>query len=271
MTQWLVFTDLDGSLLDHDTYSYEEAESTLSKLEKDRTPVIFTTSKTRVEVISLRKEMQNQHPFIVENGAAVLIPNNYFSKMPKGCQEHEGYWVYSFSQTRKHWLELLDKIKADYAEHFDHFANMSIKEISAATGLSADQAQLANTREYSEPIQWQGNDALKQTFVEELESLGGTVLQGGRFLNLSGAHCKGKALLWLAEQYLNDSIPSDLKTLALGDSQNDISMLEKADYGCLIRSPSHSPPELRRKTNYLISDHFGPKGWAQGVNKIIYS
>lgn len=271
MNQWIIFTDLDGSLLDHDNYRYDEAKPVLSNLKRDHIPVIFTTSKTRVEVLEFKKEMKNQHPFIVENGAAILIPNDYFPEMPEGCIEQDDYWVYELSLAREHWLEILESIKPSMPAHFNHFSNMSIKEICQATSLSAQQAELANAREYSEPIQWLGSETDKQVFIEKLESLGGSVLQGGRFLNLSGDHCKGKAMAWLLKQVRHYSIPSNLNTLALGDSQNDVSMLELSDYACLIRSPSHPPPKLSRKTSYLISEYFGPKGWAQGVNKIIYS
>ena len=270
MKQWLIFTDLDGSLLDHDNYSYKAAEKVLSKLKADHIPVIFTTSKTRSETLALRKEMKNQHPFIIENGAAVLVPSDYFPEMPKGCYEKQGYWVFEFSQDRQHWLKLLRGLEKKYSQKFCHFAAMTDTEISKLTGLSVKQAEQANDREYSEPIKWLGEEAEKQAFINELEKLGGNLLQGGRFLNLSGNHSKGKALSWLVQQYLTYSIPCDLHTLALGDSENDISMLEAASKACVIRSPVHKPPGLNRNAGYFISEHFGPKGWAQGIEKIIY-
>lgn len=270
MKRWLIFTDLDGSLLDHDTYSYKEAEKALTKLEADNIPIIFTTSKTRAEVISLRKDMKNQHPFIVENGAAVFIPTDYFPAKPNDCREHDGYWVYEFSDSREHWLKLLDNLHDNYAKQFNHFSAMSSQEIADITGLPENDAKQANEREYSEPIQWLGSKECKKGFIEELEKQGGTILQGGRFLNLSGEHSKASALTWLVDQYRKYSNACDLHTLALGDSQNDVSMLEAADQACVIRSPVHSPPTLERNSNYLISEHFGPKGWAQGVEKIIY-
>lgn len=270
MKQWLIFTDLDGSLLDHHDYSYTDAKPAIQRLKNDHIPIIFTTSKTRAEVLALRSEMKNEDPFIVENGAAVLIPKGYFPEMPADCEEYGEFWVYALSKPRQHWLNLLDSMPSEFAASFHNFDAMSLDEIASSTGLSLAQAELANTREYSEPIQWLGNDQDKQAFVEALEAKGGTVLQGGRFLNLSGKHCKGVALKWLAKQYRDFSVPCELSTLALGDSQNDVSMLEVADHACLIRSPSHTPPKLKRDSSYLITSRMGPKGWAQGINNIIY-
>jgi predicted mannosyl-3-phosphoglycerate phosphatase (HAD superfamily) len=51
----LIFTDLDGSLLDHHTYSFAPAANYLDRLETQGIPVIPITSKTRAEVLVLRR------------------------------------------------------------------------------------------------------------------------------------------------------------------------------------------------------------------------
>ena len=66
----VIFTDLDGTLLDHDTYSAEAARSVLEKVTARGIPVIPATSKTYSEVVEFRDSMNLTHAFIVENGAA---------------------------------------------------------------------------------------------------------------------------------------------------------------------------------------------------------
>ena len=266
---WLIFTDLDGSLLDHDSYSHKAADGLLLELEQSGTPVILTTSKTRAEVISLRAELNNQHPFIVENGAAIFIPEGYFSEKPEGCAEVDGFWVQSFSHSRVHWLELLEEAKLLFPESFSHFAAMKEEIISEVTGLELSQAVLANQREYGEPISWLGIDSAKELFVQWLEEKGGHVLQGGRFLHLGGLCDKGKALTWLSKEYNKQSKFKDCKSIAIGDSFNDVAMLEKADLALIIRSPVHSPPKLKRVRGFFVSDEFGPTGWNSGLRKIL--
>ena len=78
----IIFTDLDGSLLSHDDYNFEAAKECLDKLEADNVPVICATSKTFAELLELRQALNNRHPFIVENGAAVYIPKDYFKNLP---------------------------------------------------------------------------------------------------------------------------------------------------------------------------------------------
>ena len=89
----LIFTDLDGSLLDHNTYSFAPAAELLLELEQQQIPVIPVTSKTRAEVMALRQTLHNEHPFIIENGAAICIPKQYFPNCPEGAVVMDNQWL----------------------------------------------------------------------------------------------------------------------------------------------------------------------------------
>ena len=264
----VIYTDLDGSLLDHDSYSRQPADALLQELEQNTIPVIPTTSKTRAELEPLRRELNNQHPFIIENGAAVLIPMGYFENQPEETVQKDSYWVKSFTQPHLFWLNLLKQNGKEFRDEYIHFSALSIEDIAELTGLKLDQAANAALREYGEPIHWQGSDKRRQKFIHKLEQAGGTLLQGGRFLHFSGDCNKGSALLWLQQQYRSHyGIPTT--SLAIGDSNNDIAMLEAADIALTIRSPSHSPPTLKRQQHSYISEGVGPLGWDNGVRKIL--
>ena len=47
MSSAVIYTDLDGTLLDHHTYSFDAARSTIAALSERGIPVIPCTSKTR--------------------------------------------------------------------------------------------------------------------------------------------------------------------------------------------------------------------------------
>ena len=179
---FLVFTDLDGSLLDHHSYSYRDALPQLHRLEHLGIPVIPATSKTRAEIEQLRAELGNGHPFIVENGAAVYIPVGYFNAQPEGTIEREAYWVREMAAPRAKWLDLLAQLGDEFPEEFDYFFRAGTQGIVRMTGLPEAQAAQANQREYSEPVKWLGDDAGKTGFIARLHAGGASVLQGGRFL-----------------------------------------------------------------------------------------
>ena len=265
----LIFTDLDGSLLDHHSYSFQPAEKMLVELEQLGIPVIPITSKTKAELLPLRSQLNNQHPFIIENGAAIYIPCGYSSQQPENSKIVDNFWVIENAASRSTWQALLESETADFSSEYQTF-DSAFKEhgpagISQLTGLTHQLATLANQRDYSEPVHWTGTPERKKLFAEKMQSLGATVLQGGRFLNIGGNTDKGRALLQLEALYLQEAAQEACQTLAIGDSGNDISMLEQASAALIIKSDHHSAPTLARSENIAISTETGPQGWASGV------
>lgn len=267
----LIFTDLDGSLLDHYSYSHEAADALLDELEQNGIPVILASSKTRAELKPLRHELGNQHPFIIENGAAVCIPHRYFNKAPHGAEIIDDYWVKAFCQPRQHWLSLIDQQRIAHAGAFTTFSESGVEDIMAMTGLSTAEAKAASLREYGEPVKWEGTAEQKADFIKALEQSGARVLTGGRFLHVSGDSDKGKALQWLIQQYELENKGIKYCTIAIGDSQNDIAMMELSDYAVVIRSPAHDLPTLSRTDRVVLTDACGPEGWVEGIQSILHS
>jgi mannosyl-3-phosphoglycerate phosphatase family protein len=264
----LIFTDLDGSLLDHHNYSFAPAANCLERLEKQSIPVIPITSKTRTEVLSFRETINNSHPFIIENGAAICVPRRYFDQIPNRANECGDYWIINNSKPRSHWLDILTKVGKSFANEYQTFSSIcdeqGIGGLSQLTKLSESQAALAQQREYTESIHWLGNNSRKADFIHQLNNAGANLIQGGRFLSMGGDTHKGSALLQL--QALYQAQYGQCQSIAIGDSFNDISMLEVADSALVIRSPNHAMPVLKRTTNLYQSNAVGPNGWVEGIN-----
>src|SRR4051812_40579094 len=74
----VIFSDLDGTLLQPDTYSCGPAETAVRALRELGYPLVLCSSKTRAELEFWRGKLHNDAPFIVENGGAIYIPRNYF-------------------------------------------------------------------------------------------------------------------------------------------------------------------------------------------------
>jgi mannosyl-3-phosphoglycerate phosphatase family protein len=266
----LVFTDLDGSLLDHHSYSYQDALPQLHVLDRAGIPVIPASSKTRAEIARLRQALGNTHPFIVENGAAIWIPRDYFAEQPALTQERDGYWVREMVAPRQHWIALLKDLYADFVGEFDYFQRAGAAGIARMTGLSREAAEEANLRDYSEPVQWLGSSERREEFLSRLRAAGANPLSGGRFISVSGACDKGVALTWLRGVY-QDAFPDrTCHDIAIGDSRNDCAMLEAAETALLVRSTVHEFPELRRQQGVWRSQALGPAGWAEGVARWLH-
>lgn len=252
--QYIIFTDLDGTLLDHHTYSYDEAVEAIEKIKCFEIPLILASSKTAAELISLRAELDFEHcPAIVENGAGILKANE--------------------TQTSKSdsYGEILEKINAasdDLSDLFKGFSNWSADEIAEITSLTPEAATLAKQRQFSEPGLWKGSDMQLSEFESHLAKQGLKAQQGGRFLTVSSGHSKADRMVEIINERRKTT--PDLISVALGDAPNDFEMLSKSDIGFLINNPTHQfalPPELESRIK--CSQNIGPAGWNESILGLI--
>lgn len=240
----LVFTDLDGTLLDHDTYDHAPAYPALNELKAFGAGVVLASSKTAAEIAPLRAELGlDDWPAIVENGGGILAP---------GQSATGDTGIYSEICTSIG--ELPDELKSA----FRGFADMTVDEVSAATGLRAADAKDAKARQFTEPGLWTGTNTLRERFSAHLSEIGLTARMGGRFLTVSRGHTKAGQM----QQIIADIKPAH--SVALGDAPNDIEMLETADFGFIVANPHGQPlPPLTGEATGRIrrTELPGPSGW----------
>ena len=266
----VIFTDLDGTLLDHDTYSAEEARSVLGKVTALGIPVIPVTSKTFSEVVAFRDSMSLTDAFIVENGAALYVPMDSDIRCPMGSKVFEGYWVREFGVKRQALCDVLEALDMNGTYQFRSLTEMRTSEVAEVTGLNLPSAQRAQQRLYSETLDWRDSEAALTAFSEVLTGIGFSVSQGGRFVHLMGPNNKGIAAQWF-QTLLKREMTPDIATIAAGDAPNDRELLEMADYALLMRNSRGKPLRLQRTGPTWLSDSAGPMAWAKGISDILTS
>ncbi len=258
----LVVTDMDGTLLNHHDYRVDAAIPMLQQLEQMAIPVIFNTSKTHAELLELVEQLDNRHPFIVENGSAIFIPQDYFPSacLPQGSEISmvSGYHILRLGDTVQTIQAYLDKVKPPAI----NFVDCPLEQAMQLTGLSEQQAQSARDRQFSIPL-WFEDPAQEQQFSEQAGAAGFGILRGGRFLHVLGRCDKGQSMRILQRLY-HDCRHTDYQVIALGDSPNDLLMLQQADIPVVVNSPSSARIELQHERR-LDSELQAPEGWVEGV------
>jgi mannosyl-3-phosphoglycerate phosphatase len=264
MKKMLVFTDLDGSLIDHDTYDFEAARPALDQLRSRAIPVIICSSKTRAEIEVYRGRMGLDTPFITENGGAIVIPHRTLDLTGTVFVQKGPYDVVELGMPYAELCTVWEDIRQREDFRMRGFSEMTVEEIVTHSGLPLEEARLAAEREYSEPFIFSDTpDQLKH--LEDLfRERGLRTTRGGRFYHLMGENDKGRAVRILSNIYSNTDADQTIRTVGLGDSDNDIPMLRHVDVPIVIRKKTgewQRIPEL----DPVYSDKAGPEGWGEEI------
>lgn len=271
MRRILIFTDLDGSLLDTTTYSYEAAGEALARLEQLGAPLILVSSKTRSEMEPLRLRLNNRHPFIVENGGAVFIPRGTFPFPIAQASTRDGYEVVEFGTPYAGLRSALNSIREELGGRLRGFGDLTIEEVAHLTGLSVAEALPATQREYDEPFVVDGESVTWNRLVEAVRTRGLQCTRGGRFYHLMGTNDKGLASSRLMSWYqrLAERDGQQVVTIGLGDSLNDHPMLAVVDYPVLVQRPDGSYDPDVQLPHLIRADGVGPVGWNRSLTALL--
>lgn len=260
----VIFTDLDGTLLDHHSYSAKPADALAARLSRQSlAEIIPVTSKTHAELLCLQQEIPL--PFslcVTENGSVIHGPESYFP----GDDGRSGRITLGIAYPAI--VDQIDKLPRSLRCHFRGFGDMSVDEVIDATGLAPDDARRAKDRQATEPFLWSGTDGELESVVAIVAEAGLRIQRGGRFYHLTGHATKEQAMARIIETIAGYKSDCDLVSIALGDGPNDLAMIEAADFGVIMPNPQGVTIEST-KPGVRTAPAAGPEGWVTAVTEIL--
>jgi mannosyl-3-phosphoglycerate phosphatase len=266
----IVFSDLDGTLLSHDTFSWQEATPGLEALRNAEVPLILASSKTRREMASWRNRIGNNDPYIVENGGALLLPATW-KPMPSRAQQAErGTFRVEIGVPLGRLRAALREISAELGAELRGFGDLTPDELTEHSGLSGEDLENALAREYDEPFipaeALTGGQKARLAQLARARWL--NVSRGGRFFHLHGPTSKAKAA-----QVLLEPLAPPLTIIAVGDAPNDMELLQLAQHQIVVARPdgTHAPELQRALPNALFTSGVGPAGFTEGIQQVLRS
>ncbi len=268
MIQKVIFTDIDGTILDN-TGGYGETPKLIRSLIKSSVPVILCSAKTLAEQNRVRKQIGLADPFIVENGGAIIIEKDYFNHSyilgNYPVKERDDDYIVELGKPATKIRELLNDIRKNFNINFRGVADISIQELSSITNLSAEHAKEMAHREYGETIlQIEKKDLDRLTRIAREMDL--SLIHGGRFFDVTMGNDKGKAVEILVNLF-KKKYDHNVTFFGIGDSENDASMLGHMDIPLLVQKQDGSWSNV--KVNRIIRvPGIGPKGWALAYDDI---
>lgn len=264
----VIFTDLDGTLLDRNTYSFEPALPALNLIKQKGVPLILSSSKTRAEIERYQKQLENDHPFVSENGGAIFIPKDYFPFPYRFDRELGEYVILELGAPYSIIIEILDSIRKETGISIKGFSDFNEEELSSLCGLGQEETTFAKKREYDEPFIIEGREKESEIVKRKIKEKGMNYAWGGRFHHIFGKNDKGKAVEILKGLYENQF--SSIFTVGIGDSLNDLPMLSVVDYPIFLMERDVLLPETLSSIQTTVIDDGGPKAWNEVVLNIVH-
>jgi len=261
----IVFTDLDGTLLNHHDYAYEDAKPALARIRTAQIPLIICTSKTRREVESLRKELDNHDPFIVENGGGIFFPGDYHGFTIPESMGVSGYKSIMLGVPYAKIRHFIEAVRPEIS--VNGFGDWGVEEIMERTGLGLEAAAMAKEREFTEPFLIEDPKRLED-LAGAARNEGIQITRGGRFLHFIGIASDKAAAVDIVKATFAANWKAPLLTIGLGDSLNDFSMLGRVDIPVLIPHDDGSYESIDLPG--LIRAPFpGSRGWNTALTNIL--
>jgi mannosyl-3-phosphoglycerate phosphatase len=270
----LIFTALEGALVDARSGSFAKAEEALSELDRRHIALVLVTSRTRAEIEPLRRKLQHNHPFITESGGGIFFPDGYFNVKIPGAARNGRYLCISQGQPYKEVCEALDEIAEETGVGVAGFHHMSPREIADNTGMRIRDAELALNREYDEPFFFTSADEKAiARFVEAANQRGFKVRQSGMFWHFS-AGCDPARAVRSVTRLFREATRIKLRAIGIGGNAEDLIWLRAVDHAILLPVATAGPeastaaPAIDAR-NIARGEAPGPAGWNAAILNII--
>lgn len=253
----LIFTDLDGTLLNKKSFYYDEAKDLIKNCIKNGVVIVPNSSKTSIELNEFCNEAEISPIYISENGSSIHGLNILNSKLNKKI---------ILSRTKDQILNcFLKNVEHNFQKKCKFVEDLKTSEQIQILGLPKEKLAKALKRDFSIPMIFNGNENEKKQLKKLIKKLDMKVQDGGRVLNLGDDVSKGNAMSFFVKN-LSKITNKNYTIIGIGDNENDISMLDKSDYPCMVRNGDRN---IDHENRYLYSENEAPTGWIEVVKKTL--
>jgi len=275
----LIATDVDGTLLDHHAQLPFPARAWRREIGRlgarvAGCRVAFASSRTLDELMVLQRALGVRGPCIAEDGALLALDHDALPNGQHGIPAHDreqafgrrGMRIWQRGPSATHVRTIMRDIEA--ARRAD--ASCLDRDALSALGFRTTGAirRALHARHHSlllDPARISERET--RTIRRAAAAHGLHVRRGGRWLTLADAAGKGAALDMV--RHFDDMCGVSPIFVAIGNEENDVSLLEKADLAFVIRNPGRGPhPALTAVAHSVVLDTEGPGGWMEMLTRL---
>ena len=275
----LIATDIDGTLLDDNAQMPFSAHAWRREIEKLGARVsgcrlAFASSRTLDELMVLQRALGVRGPCIAEDGALLALDHDTSPYRQQGMPVHDREQTFG-QRIMRIWQRAQSAAQLRAIMHDVHAtqqadASCLNREALLALGFRSTGAirRALHARHHSlliDPARISESET--HTIRRAAAARGLHLRRGGRWLTLTDTAGKGAALDML--RHFDGVCGVSPIFVAIGNEENDVSLLEKADLAFVIRNPGRGPhPALTAVAHSVVLDTEGPGGWWEMLNRL---
>jgi len=264
----LVVSSIDGGLVDPLTRDYDPARPAIAALATVGVPLVLCSSRPRAEVELVSRLFGLGAPVIVENGAALIVPDGHLPHGVPGGRRDGEHHVLLLGPPRQRLREALAEVAAAARVEVRLVADLPPGDRAASGGPAGFLARTSLHYEYTDPfLVEREEDAV--ALAREADARGLRVARGERFFYLFGGADKGLALRTLLSLYEREG--ERPRTVALGTWPVDLPMLQAAHRPIVLPGPAGCvEPQLAAGLPHAErATRGGPEGWNDAVLAVL--
>lgn len=259
MTSGIVFSDLDGTLLDSTTYAFDPARPALAALRSRGIPLVPVTTKTAAETLRVQERLGVRGPFVAEDGAAVGWPRGSFPDAPGGLVRFGDVDILPLALARENFRDVVEAFRRLVPGRLTVLSELDPAAAARETGLSLADAAAACRRHFDEAFRVDGEFPL-ESFERLAQARGLRLTRGGRWLHLHGETDKGDAVRLLR------GLMGPARAVGVGDSALDLPLLAAVDVAVAVpKADGAVDPLLAAHPGVIVAPKPGPEGWNAAV------
>ena len=246
----IIFSDVDGTILDFEKYSYKISLPAIRALAGKGIPLILVSSKTYREMLKLHKRFMLPWPFIFENGA--------------GIAQHGTYTLYGKSYNE---LVQYKPIIQEICGAIIWADRLPLTKLSKYTGLSTRKVKDMMARMAS--LLFIAPHTLNtQTINKQLHPFGIAITTGGKFFTVIDSNVnKGNAVKIIHAMYRQQY--KAIQTYAIGDGLNDVDMFKAVDKAYFVGKRNLFKTIQTLCPAIHKSKKEGPGGFCEVIDRIV--
>ena len=268
-TRKILFTALEGCLLDAESGSWAAAQAGIDELERRSVPWVIFSGLTRAQLDPIRRKLGHAGPFVSEHGGGLYVPQGYFPVRIEGQERSGNFQLLPLAKPYLETAAALEELAEEARVSVVGVSQMSLRETERNTGLSQRETEQFRLRDFEERFFFAGaSEADVTRFVALAKQRGFYASPGGTFWSFSSLPDAGEAARRLAKLFRTSAHKRrQSQIFAIGAGPEDFAMLSAADRGILLPSEDAADDSaLAQPTRkFEHAKYSGRKGWADAV------